>query len=546
MKNRLVLFLTILSVTILLIFANVFIQKQMNTVIKENKLVDAEFVVEGTPPVIAFSTMALGGFRGVIADVLWLRAMDLQQHARFFELVQLADWILKLQPKFSGAAAQLGWNMAYNISVATKSQEDRWRWVRRGILLLQKAISLSPNDAEIYQEIAWIYAHKLGNVMDDAQRYYKTEMARELLFIFGKHYPDWQALADAPANEKELRVLFPADHALWTAMNEAGIKDLSTLSGEFRLNSSLPSSIESKLTKEDAGVLNAYLRKQWMKETWMLDPTIVTVINQKYGELDWLLPESFAIYWAHIGNEKTPDFSIACARQIIQSLVASFNYGRMLLPKDNHASEFFLLIPNTDLADGTRNFYKDLMTHTEFNVTTFKSLYENYLIDTTVTLYAYGQKKKAREFFDELRTTTENKRAKTMTFDQFVLTEWEEDVGTHDFKQANDQLTGLMFQACLLLAYGDREAATEHLILAKRVYLSYANDKSGLDRVELPAFDEIKKQVTEAILANYPEVADRLRAEIAADQRKSTEVQTDTPTFSIPETTSTPSSEAKP
>src|SRR5262250_1410674 len=57
--------------------------------------------LENAPPVLAFTTVALGGFRGLISNILWIRANDLQQEDRFFEQVQLADWITKLQPSFA-------------------------------------------------------------------------------------------------------------------------------------------------------------------------------------------------------------------------------------------------------------------------------------------------------------------------------------------------------------------------------------------------------------------------------------------------------------
>ena len=34
--------------------------------------------LENAPPVLAFTTKALGGFRGLIANALWIRATELQ------------------------------------------------------------------------------------------------------------------------------------------------------------------------------------------------------------------------------------------------------------------------------------------------------------------------------------------------------------------------------------------------------------------------------------------------------------------------------------
>src|SRR5713226_7386745 len=73
--------------------------------------------LENAPPVLAFTTVALGGFRGLIANALWIRATELQDDGKYFEQVQLSDWITKLEPTFSQVWQVQAWNMAYNISV---------------------------------------------------------------------------------------------------------------------------------------------------------------------------------------------------------------------------------------------------------------------------------------------------------------------------------------------------------------------------------------------------------------------------------------------
>ena len=85
--------------------------------------------LDNAPPVLAFTTVALGGFRGLIANALWIRANDLQNDDKFFEAAQLATWITDLEPSFSQVWLFQAWNMAYNISVKFKDFPDRWRWV---------------------------------------------------------------------------------------------------------------------------------------------------------------------------------------------------------------------------------------------------------------------------------------------------------------------------------------------------------------------------------------------------------------------------------
>ena len=522
MKNRYTLFFALLAGTILILFANVFVQNRMSVIVKEDKLVDENFAAEGTPPLVAFSTMALGGFRGLIADILWIRAGDLQQKGKYYELVQLSDWILKLQPKFSAAASHMGWNMAYNVSVACKRPEDRWRWVRRGIQLMQDAVTMNPNDPTVYHELGWIYQHKLGNVLDDAQRYYKETMARQLMFLYGKHYPDWEAWAASPATEEALRERFPADHPAWLAIMEYNQGDLERLFGEFRLNGGLPKELKEKLAPDDASVLDHYFRRKWLKKDWNVEPETILAVNKEYGELDWLLPESYAIYWGYVGLGYTDGRDqLPLTRLVLQSLVATFNYGRMLLPKENEVSDFFLLVPNTGVIDAARELYKEVLKSETYSHVPFEALYENFLIDSIVTLYTYSQKEAAAKLYQELRTETKNGNSRTMTLDQFVLNEWEDDLASGDFKQIGNELEGLLFTSCMLIGYGDRDAAADHLALAKRVYDSYTRQHADLDRVALPPFSEMKARTARAIIENYPpEIANRLRAELEEDLKK--------------------------
>ncbi len=119
--------------------------------------------LENAPPLLAFTTVALGGFRGLIANALWIRANDLQLDDKFFEAAQLAQWITSLEPSFTQVWIFQGWNMAYNISVKFKENapgdySDRWRWVENGIVLLRdEGLRYNPNDVLIHRELAWFF-----------------------------------------------------------------------------------------------------------------------------------------------------------------------------------------------------------------------------------------------------------------------------------------------------------------------------------------------------------------------------------------------------
>ena len=110
-----------------------------------------------------------------------MRAGALQEEGRHFELVQLADWISRLQPRSPAIWAFHAWNMAYNISTLMTNPDERWRWVHNGIRLLRdEALPANPGAARLYQELAWIFLHKLGTDSDHAAPYYRERWAAEV------------------------------------------------------------------------------------------------------------------------------------------------------------------------------------------------------------------------------------------------------------------------------------------------------------------------------------------------------------------------------
>lgn len=136
---------------------------------------------QNMPPAVAFTTIALGGFRGILADVLWMRAGSLQDEGRYFELVQLADWIVKLQPRSPSIWAYHAWNMAYNLSAMMPTPEEKWRWVHHGLRLLRdEGLRFNPGSARLYQELAWLFLHKLGTDYDTAAAFYRQQWAAEI------------------------------------------------------------------------------------------------------------------------------------------------------------------------------------------------------------------------------------------------------------------------------------------------------------------------------------------------------------------------------
>ena len=107
---------------------------------------------------------SLGSFRGVLINVLWQRSEQLKQDGKFFESNNLAEYITTLQPRFPDAWDIQAWNMAYNISVKTKTPEERWDWVNKGMVLLRDRSSSIQFEAFHVFKIFVANPHKEGRV----------------------------------------------------------------------------------------------------------------------------------------------------------------------------------------------------------------------------------------------------------------------------------------------------------------------------------------------------------------------------------------------
>ena len=80
---------------IVFLFGVSFSQRSMNEFREDKKLTHTE-LDETLPPSLAVTTVVLGGFRGLIANILWVRAMEMQDDGKFFEMAQLAEFVSEL------------------------------------------------------------------------------------------------------------------------------------------------------------------------------------------------------------------------------------------------------------------------------------------------------------------------------------------------------------------------------------------------------------------------------------------------------------------
>jgi hypothetical protein len=418
--------------------------------------------LENAPPVLAFTTVALGGFRGLISNALWMRASDLQDEDKFFEMAQLADWITKLEPHFVQVWLVQAWNMAYNISVKFKDFPDRWRWVERGIELLRDdGLRYNPNETLIYRELAWFFQHKMGQNLDDANMYYKQEWANEMAGVFGKKTPD----------------------------------------------------LEELIHPQTADQTN---RAKLLIEKYKMDPVSMKEVDDHYGPLEWRLPESHAIYWAVKGlkaAEQNPskinkEDLITLRRVIYQSMQLSFQRGRLISNPFVKAFEFG---PNLDIIPKVSAAYEQAANEDEKNRDHIERAHRNMLRDAVYFLYENNRIEDASKWFKYLgkkfpdKTILDkdtNSFPANITLDQYAVGRVIEDVSETSRDRVKAAVEGMLNNSYACLATDQEERALGYKLLARQVLKAYMSKlpKEAEPRVFLPPLEDIDREILSRIL----------------------------------------------
>jgi len=104
----------------------------------------------------------LGGFRPLVANLLWLKA-DEYWHAGasgWWRIVGILQTICEMDPHFIDAWSTFGWHCAWNI-YADAPDQDKPRWIQTGIDVYKRGIYFNPNRYELWKDLAWLYHDKL-------------------------------------------------------------------------------------------------------------------------------------------------------------------------------------------------------------------------------------------------------------------------------------------------------------------------------------------------------------------------------------------------
>ncbi|MGA0332940.1 MAG: hypothetical protein ACO3N7_08195 [Kiritimatiellia bacterium] len=386
-----------------------------------------------TTPLVALTTVAFGGFRGLVADALWIRANKMQEEGQYFEMVQLARWITQLEPRVPEVWSFQAWNLAYNISVLFPEFEDRWRWVNHGLDLLRKqGLTHNPNSPDLHWDIGWMFQHKIGMEFDTAHIVYKQKLVAQVEEIL----PEGR----------------------------------------------IP---ESGRTPELARAL---------KDRFSMQAEDIQSLEDRYGPLDWRLPATHVLYWSTRGLTYHPDrFDERRLRRMrMQALGLLMRGGRMItLP--GHES-VWIKVPRLDLMDPVLGEYRSLLRDNPYNGY-LRQGYTTFLNDALLMSIQYGNPNRAYELYTELAEVDKEIPPGQAAFQNHVQISLTQNPDTLSAEQASTRIVALLNQSMQtqdpIRARGLEQMAAQ----LHRIYQDSRIGEEHRVRTGLPSLELLKELV---------------------------------------------------
>jgi hypothetical protein len=489
--------------------------------------------MENAPPSLAFATVAMGAFRGLVVDVLWMRADKLKQEGQFFDAKQLAEWITMLQPRFASVWDFHAWNMAYNISVTIPNTQcqERWRWVRNGYELLRdKGIPLNPKSIILYRQLAWIFLHKVGDIADDCHVYYKKELAQSMRLLLGDNTSVvFDELAEAPQTLREalgdeqtaqfVDALQKADPAF--AQAEKLVEQyLALRQTPDRFSSEAFAVVDRFRDKPGLKRFDIFARASQIRNVWKMDPAYMRKMNQTYGPinlgdpnqrdpLNWEHPSAHAMYWAAKGLEiagRPEEYRIDeknTDRIIFHGLQLLYRTGKTMLYTTKDGQTGLFLRPDLRMFDSCDQIWRKVIGKYESlekgNPKAVRGGHKNFLENAVMSFYQAGHINHALRVYKELVTLYPKDEQGyeiseyKLPMIEFVKLRLKEEFTGLSIQDATEFVSMILREGYFRYAVHDDDEAAGREKLAQEVYTMYQREHSEEDyRLGMPSFELLR------------------------------------------------------
>jgi hypothetical protein len=238
-------------------------------------------------------------------------------------------------------------------------------------------------------------------------------------------------------------------------------------------------------------------------------------LDEKYGKLDWRLPEVHGLYWAEESIpllEYDPEkLELFYHRMRYTAFKLMFERGKVKIYGDR---PFYN--PDVRWADQLDKIYVDLAAMLEgtdkFSV---ENARKNWMKRAIYLLHLYNREKQAREYYRtyvKIKAPTDPEYL-TTTFEQFVFKQARDLFNDEGIKVNSGNIKGLIIRSLVEREFGDLSEAMKYENLSRRLYDIYEEENRGYeDRFAFPPYDQL-----------HAEAVKEFREELEREETKSRE-----------------------
>ncbi|MBX3443634.1 MAG: hypothetical protein KF774_14600 [Planctomyces sp.] len=122
-------------------------------------------------PASTSMSLVLLGLRGIAANILWMQAEEEKMTKQWSQLERTVESILLLQPHFQSVWKFQCWNLTYNVSAECDAVEDRYFWVKRGLIFLTRGVDRNRYIPELPHDAGDFSGKKIGRA--DEREFYR-------------------------------------------------------------------------------------------------------------------------------------------------------------------------------------------------------------------------------------------------------------------------------------------------------------------------------------------------------------------------------------
>ncbi len=445
------------------------------------------------PPSLALTTFALGPLRALVVDALWWRAIDQQDKGEYFDALQLADWITKLQPTFASVWSFLGWNMAYNISHDFRDPQERWKWIVQAISLLRdKGLVYNPDNTIIRHELARIFYDRIGSRVDPDTIYFKNQWAFLMMeyFVLGVREEIDMLLAAASTLE-ELKQR-PQVAATVDQAARHGI-DLYASPAAVTAYLNLGNTVDDPRLRPGLKEIQLYFRRHRIETELKLNLQRVAFIDREYGPLDWRLHQAHAIYWA--AEEHYEDFlqsGVNYSKVVKQCMKDSFYEGRLFYDAKRNT---ITRTNNLEIIGKIHDYMEYLLEHSYSQQA--DEDHKAFLENAVTVLYCYNRDADARELYHHY--VEDYGGGEELDYETFVVNSMERTLST-GIKSAGAVIEAALYQSYRWLDIGVYDPANGYYHLAQTLWRRHQEKHRNFPALQLPPFAAIAESAKQSFI----------------------------------------------